>query len=705
MTRRPPTSSVLEASPPIMDLYGLALKEGNAKKPAYEMHKWWARRLGINFRFLLVASMLEVCNRKKVISELYARHREPDLVICDPFMGGGTSLVEASKMAMRTIGIDIDPVAWFVTKKELDSFDEMKFLDAVRLIESRLRDKLKKYYQTRLEDGTFVDVVYYFWVDYPACPSCRRKFEAHPTFELARNERKKNRVVFCKSCHSVRVIDFDQKSFRCACCGSSTSLSRAPVKHGRYTCPHCGSEGKLKGLAGPGRPIAKKLFAVEYWDPKKKARKYTAAGSFDSKLFREVCREFNSLKGKLPFPREAIPTMSRSDNRPVSFGYSHYSSLFNERQLLALSLIYEAILEVKDSNTREYLLLALSDSLACNNMLCAYAFGYRKLTPLFGLHSYRHVSRPVEGNVWGAPEGRGSFRRCLEKVVKGKGYCKNAFEYKYKPTGEPIRVYTGEKIEGKVTDNYSEWAAGQANCLLVNRSAEDLGFISDSSVDMVLTDPPYFNNLSYSELSDFYWVWFKRGIAKPRSHWRGTTSPYKQALYVSRLTNSQMSRYTTGLSRVFAECGRILKKDGRLVFTYHHKDRRAWMSLAAGLLAGGFYVINVFPMLSEGRSGFHTSNGNIKWDSVFVCSKRKGSPRLKLFGRNLCIKKALANADKWETRLHGASPTKFNGVDRQSLVYASLVAEFTRNGGTVDEIGEFFDVLISTPNRPSIRNE
>jgi len=694
MTPSLPRKSVLEQSPPIKSLYSLSLREGNSKKPIYEMHKWWARRLGINFRFLLVASMTHASMSEKVISSLYRRQCRPDLVVCDPFMGGGTSIVEASKMGMRTIGVDIDPVAWFITRKELESFDQRRFSAAVSTIEARVRGRIRQYYMTRLDDGRQVDVVYYFWVDYPRCPSCRRRFEAHPTFELARNEKKKSRVVFCRECHSIRTLPLAQRKFRCSNCGSMTTLSKPPIVHGRYHCPNCDSEGNLRNLARPGRPIDKKLFAVEYWDPIKKTRDYSPARTYDLRLYRAASEEYRLLGAQLRFPQEAIPMKGRSDRRPIIFGYSRYSDLFNSRQLLCLSLIYQAILDVKDDKVREYLLLAFSDSLASNNMLCAYAFGYRKLTPLFGLHSYRHVSRPVEGNVWGTIEGRGTFRRCLEKVIKGKDYCANPFEFRYSHDGEPIRVFTGEKIECRITDSYDMWEAGKSNCLLVNRSSEDLGFIPDGSVDIVLTDPPYFNNISYSELSDFYWVWLKEGIANHAKHRRGQSSLHKKALYVSRLTESQVDRYADGLSRVFSECKRILKSDGRLIFTYHHNDRRAWESLATSLLVSGYRVVNVFPMLSEGRSGFHSSGGNIKWDCVLVCRKKEvyEGPRL---DSTQCVKRAMSHADMWARRLARLRPTRFNGVDRSSLLCASLVAELTRHNATVDDVSPVFSLLQS----------
>lgn len=681
--------TILDGIPPIEGIYQMSLKEGNAKKPVYEMHKWWARRLGINFRFLLIGSTLSIRKRGSLLSSLYAKHDLQHVTVCDPFMGGGTSVVEASKLGMRTIGIDIDPVAWFVTKKEVDPFDENAFMSAYSEVMRSVKNRITEFYKTVLDDGRVAEVVYYFWVDLITCPSCGCNFEGHPKYELAHNEKQGIRTAFCRHCHQVRTIRYNQKWFKCKSCGETTSLAQVPIHHGRYKCPECSHEDALRSLVKPDRPTRKRMFALEYWDEEENARKYRRTEEYDYSLYDRVRREFRSVKGALPFPRQKIPSKRRFDNRPISLGYSTYSDLFNDRQLYSLSLIYKAILDIPDVNTREYLLLAFSDSLASNNWLCAYAFGYRKLTPLFGLHSYRHISRPVEGNVWGTCEGRGSFSKCVGKVVRGKKYCHEPFEYRYDSRGTPIQVFTGERIQPEIAMNVKDWNNKKANCLLINDNAEDLRYIPANTIDLILTDPPYFNNLPYSELSDFYWVWLNRTISNPNNHWRHKSTPYRKGLLVSRLTQRDINTYIEGMSRVFKECSRILKPNGRLVFTFHHKDWRAWVSIASSLISGGFEVVNVFPLLSEGKSGFHSAPGNIKWDCVLVCRPIFRTSEAPLWNDRY-MDNAVRLAEMWSSRLKKCRSTRFRGVDRDSLEYASLVMELTKRPLARKELIEVF---------------
>lgn len=142
----------IEKDFPIERLNEIARKEGNAKKPIYQIHKWWARRLGSVFRMILLTSFieweeLEIDARKRIgigssidldeemealvrekMEEMlwerfYSKNDFGGKVVLDPFMGGGTTVVEALKLGLSPIGIDINPVAWFVTKKEVEPLD------------------------------------------------------------------------------------------------------------------------------------------------------------------------------------------------------------------------------------------------------------------------------------------------------------------------------------------------------------------------------------------------------------------------------------------------------------------------------------------------------------------------------------------------------------------------------------------------------
>jgi hypothetical protein len=321
-------------------------------------------------------------------------------------------------------------------------------------------------------------------------------------------------------------------------------------------------------------------------------------------------------------------------------------------------------------------------------MFCLFAFDYDKLTPLFGLHAYRRVSRPVENNVWGAEYGRGSFLKCFRKLLRAKKYSARPYENSYRSSSEnpksfghhPDKVFTGETIESLVDWKLPPRRNGLPYASILNQSAENLRGLKSESVDMILTDPPYYDNLPYSELSDFYHVWLRRMRLKSYPSARHHT-PLSESLYVRRdhpkRRNKDHKDFVRRLALAFSECRRVLKASGMMIFTFHHNNPAAWAAVANALLASGFVVTKAFPVLSEGHSQFHSADGNLKWDFVLVCRKRairrSGS---KSRGSNVQL---LAQRDtlEWRRKLRKAG-FPLSEADLRSLWRGFIVARLTR---------------------------
>lgn len=593
---------------PIEEISVLALKEGNRKKPVYEMHKWWARRLGAVVRALLVGSILPSESSIERFWDKFYSKNNYNLVVCDPFMGGGTTIVEASKIGAKVIGLDIDPIACLITKKEIEKINYKKVSKTAQKIIESVESKIDKFYLTIDEMGLLRPIVYCFWVDVVKCPECNHETDAHPHYKLSENKTSNKKTVFCKYCYNIDEINYKQEKYNCSACARETVVESGTFKLGTLTCQNCISKIKVTGLEG--LPLHKKLFAIEYL--KEDKRYYKKADNYDKKLYTEASNIFAENVDNLIFPKDEIPKDNRSDSRPICHGYKKYFQLFNHRQLYCLSLIYKEVININDKVVRESLLLAFSDSLAKNNMLCSYAFGYRKLTPLFGVHGYNVVSRSVENNVLG--EGRGTFPRCVDKIVNGFKYAENPYEMKY-ISGQANRVYTGEKISCTVSDNADDLYAGKCNALLINQDSKKLTPIKSKYVDIILTDPPYYDNLRYSELADFYYHWLK-------ILWEEKEDIRNSSLFADSTSPESVSFFRAGLNKVFKESSRILKDDGIMIFSYHHRKIDAWQCMGEALLGTGFSIVNVFPIRSEGKSGFHSYEGSIKWDSILVFRKK-----------------------------------------------------------------------------------
>ncbi|WP_327753093.1 hypothetical protein VVT58_11475 [Sphingobium sp. SJ10-10] len=145
----------LEVDFPILPVNQVAIIEGNAGKPIYQMSKWWARRRSSVFRSMLIAAATKAPDdpshaSRHVWDNYYANHQKKgafkNLKVADVFMGGGTTLVEGSRLGMNMVGNDLNPVAWFVVKQELADVDLDNVRSLIADIESEVKPKIIPYY-------------------------------------------------------------------------------------------------------------------------------------------------------------------------------------------------------------------------------------------------------------------------------------------------------------------------------------------------------------------------------------------------------------------------------------------------------------------------------------------------------------------------------------------------------------------------------
>ncbi|MBA7625221.1 hypothetical protein ES703_32647 [subsurface metagenome] len=632
----------IERDLPIEGLNAITEKEGNAKKPIYQIHKWWARRLGSVFRMLILAAFTEwddslspeknqhrLWNRFYSKNELKNREGKPPIIL-DPFMGGGTTVVEALRLGCKVIGIDLNPVAWFVTKKEIDPIDFNALDVSFKHLEATVAPRIKHYYHTTCPQGHEVDVMYIFWVKKIPCLACGEEVKLFWSFRIANKNGKY--TVFCPQCYRIKsdVSSLDNP-IECPECGYEYIPSEGYSGGGKYTCPSCGQKEKvLKAIQRLKGPPDAEMFALEYYCPIC-GRGYKGITTKDKALYEEAKAEFQRLKQTLPFPQTKIPEEGRSDPRPINYGYKYFYQMFNERQLLCLSLLLEEILKIQDENTREYMLVTFSDCLNANNMFCKYNSRRFELEPLFGLHAFHPQDLPVENNVWGTKLGRGSFIRYHNKTCKAKRY--SLLPYEQESLYNPQRKNIGDTATGLVGDKLE----GTHNVVIRADTAEDLAFL-DNRVDAVITDPPYCDNVMYSELADFFHVWLRLGLRDRYLAFESEISPRAREIVknVARHNGSKKTGeadkaaeefFFHGLTRSFKECFKVLREDGLFVFTFHHKEPWAWKSVLQSIVEADFYVISVYPVSSEGRTGVHGEPGNIGYDIPFICRKRMEEPR------------------------------------------------------------------------------
>jgi adenine-specific DNA methylase len=147
--------------------------------------------------------------------------------------------------------------------------------------------------------------------------------------------------------------------------------------------------------------------------------------------------------------------------------------------------------------------------------------------------------------------------------------------------------------------------------------------IDDRSVDLIVTDPPYYDNVQYSDLAAFFRVWLAR-LLPDEMDW---TYDETQSAVAIKSENGDTG-FLSVISGIFQECGRVLKRQtGRLVFTFHHWDPNAWAELTIGLKQAGFRLLNVYAVSSEHPISVHINNLNsIKHDAILVLALDGDTP-------------------------------------------------------------------------------
>ncbi len=677
----------IERDLPVEKLNAVALKEGNSKRPIYQIHKWWARRLGSIFRTIIIGTFSD---ETETAASTWKRFQESvDLngkVVLDPFMGGGTTVIEALRLGCKVIGVDINPVAWFITKKEVEPLDLNALEKVFRQLEASVGAKIKSYYTTVCPEGHQADVMYYFWVKRLDCLNCSSRVQLFPSYEIL--HKNGTTTIYCPFCSSIFVAPRHAHTYQCTKCETTFDPTHGTAKGGKYSCPHCGHQGTvLDAVRKLGKPLDMDLFALEY-HCKACGRGYKPSDEGDLALYEKAQQEFSRQRDKLLVPFQAIPTEGRSDPRPVNHGYTHFWQMFNERQLLCLSMLLESICQVQDQNIKEALLIAFSDSLDANNMFCKYEVDYQKISLLFGLHAYHPIERPAENNVWGSVFGRGTFVKCYEKLKRAKQYARAPFERDH-IYGNGKHIPTGDQIEGRMATSFEELVTTDKNALLMCHDSRDLSLVPDNSVDAVITDPPYFDNVMYSELSDFFYVWLRLAL-KDTYPWFQPELPRRDVEIVQnpKLGNT-IASFAAGLTSVLKECHRTLKPDGLLVFTFHHRQPWAWHELGQILLNAGFYVSGAPIVRSEGKSGFHSSEGNIKYDACLACRKRSANITRKEW--ETLKPEILLRSRQWAQRLLNSKMT-LNPVDIFTITMAKLLEVYTPYWPNVTSSGQEVDL-------------
>ena len=573
-----------------------------------------------------------------------------ELTILDPTAGGGSIPIEAHRMGCTAVGNDLNPVAAFMLKATVEwprsygSSIRTEFDDIAREFIRRAEPKYARVFPAEPEG---VRVEGYLWARTVTCPYCDGLVPLSPNWRLASDGTGVRLVPDCAGGPGTggRVCSFK-------IVGSAKEQSPGTVARGDGHCPYadCGrvidGDG-IKAQAQAGR-MGEQLFAVVY---KRRIETRTKAGNRGrDKWVRgyraprpeddNVAAVREQLAEKLPeweavgvVPTESIGDVSNYDRGHRLYGMSRWTDMFSPRQLLCHGTSVEVFREMLDPDRAAgrlddvrraaygYLALSLDTMLNYNNRSGRWDNTTGRVRSIFDRHDFAFVSSYAEMAPLVAGVG---YDWALEKTAK----CIDELVALINPAAADS---SGDLLEVAAVDDPKPAEVVAAPSVTITcKSADTLDHLADGSIDAVVIDPPYYDNVMYAELSDFFYVWLKRtaGHLFPELFLRRLTDKENEAVANPAKFRSEKGArtlagrdYQQRMAAIFTECRRVLKPDGIMTLMFTHKATGAWDALTTGLIEAGFAITASWPINTEAGGSLHIRDRAAANSTVFLACR------------------------------------------------------------------------------------
>lgn len=554
-------------------------------------------------------------------------------VVLDPTAGGGSIPFESIRLGFDTVANDLNPVATLIVRATVDfprTFGRRLLAEYDR-IASEWRAKSEAALTDLFPKSAAPDVVdiTYLWARTVTCHHCEGLIPLSPNWRLD------------SSGTGVRLLPNEQdRVCRFAIVTKATEQSDGTVKGGDARCPFpsCGRviDGEEVRRQAQAGGMGEQLYAVVV---RKRVKKATKKGFRESweRGFRaptpdddqtEVIHE--RLAKELPewdandiIPTEYFPTTS-NDERPILYGMPRWRDFFSPRQLLGHGTnvnIFRSLLQESpqpDEVTKAafcYVAFAIDKLLNYSTRFCRWDGTTGRVRSIFDRHDFAFVSSysemallaPDLGYDWAIEQ----TRKCIEELID-------------------LTTSSAQAQASLIKAAAMEEVSTPVRCL--NLSADALAPLDEGSVDAVVMDPPYYDNVMYAELSDFFYVWLKRtaGYIYPELFTRQLTDKENEAVAnVAKFKGQKGAKalayrdYKERMARIFAECHRVLKSDGIMTLMFTHKATDAWDALASGLMEAGFTITASWPVNTESEGSLHIKERSAANSTIFlVCRPR-----------------------------------------------------------------------------------
>ncbi len=609
---------LIENDFPFAELSLIAERESWRKevyRPVYYLHKWWARRLGSVFRGILLGSWLG--DSEDFWECFYKKNTFENTVVFDPFMGSGVTVGEAVKLGCKAAGRDVNPVAYLACRAALSRYTDAEVLSTYRCLEQTLAPRLLSYFQTRTRIGQPAIVLYYFLVKVVSCPECGKEIDLFKTRIFSKNatpQKDSSARALCPGCGAVNFTVYDAEFVSCPECSLTYNPRHGNVSGAEVRCDGCQHAFRLtdrmKSLEGPlpSRRYAKMILTEDG------EKLYEPMNEFDGKIERQIAEEFATISSSFPVV-DIKP--GYNTNQMLNHNYRHWHELFSDRQLVCIRHLIEVIKGIEDPDLKLLFSCLFSGTLEFNNLFTSFkGEGTGAVRHMFSHHVLKPEMMPLEANIWGTPKSSGAFSGLFRSRVE------KALAYKADPSELRLHSSKSMKVRGinqplsvEITDSFTQFASQPKTAYLTLGDSSCID-IPDKSIDIVVTDPPFFDNVHYSQLADFFYYWLNQAL-----EFSATTT----TRCAEEVQDTDPALFTGKLTSVFVECSRVLNDKGLLVFSYHHARHEGWTAVHRAIRHAGLVCTRGYPIKAEMSVSMplQQAASPIHLDLILVCRKDK----------------------------------------------------------------------------------
>ena len=523
-----------------------------------------------------------------------AAHPEETPLVVDPFAGGGSIPLEALRLGCETFASDLNPVACLILKVMLEDVPRHGpgLADELRKVGTEIKTKAEKELADLYpKDPDGAMPIAYLWARTVSCeaPNCGAEIPLMRSMWLCRKPKRKwaLRSIVVRHDGAPPRVEFEifQPTVDREVAGSTVARARATCLCCRSVLPPERVRSQLAAQHGGADTVFDErgnrvggamMTSVVTLKPGQPQRQYRPPTDADYAVVHQAQKQVDSIladwkhsggEGLCPVPDEPLPPIGTLGFRVQRYGLLQWGDLFTARQKAALMIGARLL----DSNSR-IIELSLGKMARHCNVLSKWHTGSETVAGAFGMQTL-----PMS---WDFPE---MF---------------------------PLAPYAGG-LDDAVEDVLQSVASISQVQQLGNTQGADAAShpLPDQTTGVWFTDPPYYDAIPYSDLSDFYLVWLKRTI-QDHSRLYDASDPDNPLSPKEREVVQDKTRTYNGLSKdrtwfeeriaiAFAEGRRVLNEDGVGSVVFAHKTTEGWEALLTGMIQGGWIITGSWPIATE----------------------------------------------------------------------------------------------------------